>query len=77
MTQWQLPGEDRSIVPMDEIERREMLRAVAWCGGIIVKAAAALKIGKTTLYRKLQRWGCKVQNRTLLAQASALGSERS
>jgi len=76
MIQWQLPSESHCIVPMEEVERREMLRAFALCGGDAIKAAESLKIGKTTMYRKLRAWGYAVRNRSLLAQASALANVR-
>jgi transcriptional regulator of acetoin/glycerol metabolism len=75
MTQWQLPNEFHTVMPMEQIERRAILCAIALCGGNAMKAAEALKIGKTTMYRKLKAWGYAVQNRTLLAQAYALASE--
>ena len=75
MTQWQLPNEFHTVMPMEEIERRAILRAIALCGGNAMKAAEALKISKTTMYRKLRAWGYAVQTRTLLAQAYALASE--
>ena len=75
MTQWQLPNEFHTVMPMEQIERRAILHAIALCGGNAMKAAEALKIGKTTIYRKLRAWGYAVQNLTLLAQASALAIE--
>jgi hypothetical protein len=56
------------IVPMDEIEKREVVRPVTLRGGDVIKAAEALKIGKTTVYRKLKRWGYSVENRLLTHQ---------
>ena len=72
MTHWQQQIEDTSISRMEEIERREVLRAVALCHGNLIKAAKALGIGKTTIHRRLKCWGYTVQNRTLMAQAAAL-----
>lgn len=69
MVQWQLSNDSHCIVPMEQMERREILRAVALCDGDAIKAAEALKIGKTTMYRKLKAWGYEVR---LLAQASVL-----
>lgn len=75
MIQWQPQNESRSILTMEAIERREVLRAVTLCGGNLIKAAKALGIGKTTIHRKLRAWGYTVQNRTLMAQASALATD--
>ncbi len=65
-------GASVEIVQLEEVEKREMTRAIALCDGDVVKAAKALKVGKTTLYRKLRRWGYACQNRVLVHQASAL-----
>jgi len=60
------------IVPMEEIEKREVFRAIRLCDGDVVKAAEALRMGRTTVYKKLQQWGYSVENRLLANQASAL-----
>ena len=72
MVQWQVPSENQGMLPMDEIEKREVLRIVALCEGNISKAAKRLKMGKTTIYRRLKQWGYSVKNRMLIQQASAL-----
>jgi len=68
------PAHDGSaeIVPMEEIEKQEVYRAIRLCDGDVIKAAEALKMGRTTVYRKLQQWGYSVENRLLANQASAL-----
>lgn len=71
MIRWQSTGDDR-IQPMEEIEKREVLRAVMNCHGDAIRAAKALKIGKTTMYRKLKQWGYILEEQLLLAQASVL-----
>ena len=75
MIQWQLPNQSHRILPMEEIERREVLRAVALSSANVIKAAEALKIGRTTIYRKLRQWGYTIPNRGLLAQAAALAGK--
>ena len=60
------------IVPMEEMEKREVVRAITLCGGDVIKAAKALRMGRTTVYRKLQQWGYWVDNRILTHQASVL-----
>lgn len=55
---------------LQDVERDVILRAIRVCDGDMVKAAAALGIGKTTIYRKLRQWGYTAR---LLSQASALG----
>jgi len=47
------------VVPLADIERQAILRAVAAADGDKVKAARMLGIGKTTLYRKLKEYGVK------------------
>jgi transcriptional regulator of acetoin/glycerol metabolism len=76
MIQWQTAADNQGILPMEEIEKREVLRAVVMCEGSIVKAAKLLKMGKTTLYRKLMQWGYSVQNRMLIEQAPALSGTK-
>jgi transcriptional regulator of acetoin/glycerol metabolism len=44
------------IVPLAELERREIIRALAYTRGDRVAAAALLGIGRTTLYRKLREY---------------------
>lgn len=53
------PGSDDNdpILPLAEIERREILRALQHTRGDRTSAAALLQIGRTTLYRKLKEYG--------------------
>jgi DNA-binding NtrC family response regulator len=44
------------IIPLMEMERREILRALEFTKGDRVMAAALLGIGRTTLYRKLKEY---------------------
>ncbi len=46
-----------SIRPLEECERELVLRAVELCRGNLSEAARRLGIGRTTLYRKLERYG--------------------
>jgi hypothetical protein len=75
MVQWNISSENQSALPMEEIEKREVLRVLAMCEGRIPKAAKLLKMGKTTIYRKLTHWGYSVQNRTA-EQASSSRKRR-
>jgi two-component system response regulator HydG len=43
-------------VPLAELERRAIFRAIAEAGGDKLMAARMLGIGKTTLYRKLKEY---------------------
>jgi len=60
------------IVPIEEVEQREVIRAITICGGDVTKAARALKVGKTTIYTKLRQWGHSMENRLSIHQASGL-----
>ncbi|MGH9748030.1 MAG: sigma-54-dependent transcriptional regulator [Candidatus Acidiferrales bacterium] len=51
-----LPQNDE-LLPLDEMERRAILRALRESGGDKLAAARLLGIGKTTLYRKLKQYG--------------------
>ncbi|MFZ3214862.1 MAG: sigma-54 dependent transcriptional regulator [Candidatus Acidiferrales bacterium] len=50
-----LPQNDE-VMPLDELERRAILRALRESGGDKLAAARLLGIGKTTLYRKLKQY---------------------
>jgi DNA-binding NtrC family response regulator len=68
MADWQAPPNPQSttsirihfteIPRLDDVERDVVLHAIRLCGGVVTKAAVALDIGKTTIYRKLRVWGC-------------------
>ena len=53
MVQWNVVSDNKSMLTMEQIEKREVLRVLAMCDGNIGKAANVLKMGKTTIYRKL------------------------
>jgi len=55
-----MPQNDE-IVPLDELERRAIMRALHESGGDKLAAARLLGIGKTTLYRKLKQYGSQAQ----------------
>jgi two-component system response regulator HydG len=55
-----LPQNDE-LLPLDELERRAILRALREAGGDKLAAARMLGIGKTTLYRKLKQYDSQVQ----------------
>ncbi|MGA8767734.1 MAG: sigma-54 dependent transcriptional regulator [Candidatus Acidiferrales bacterium] len=50
-----MPQSDE-LLPLDELERRAILRALRESGGDKLAAARLLGIGKTTLYRKLKQY---------------------
>jgi len=47
---------DDELVPLEELERRTILRAMRESNGDKLVAARVLGIGKTTLYRKLKMY---------------------
>ena len=51
-----LAPQSDELVPLQEMERRVILRAVKECHGDKLQAARILGIGKTTLYRKLKEY---------------------
>jgi two-component system response regulator HydG len=55
-----LPPNDE-LLPLDELERRAILRALREAGGDKLAAARMLGIGKTTLYRKLKQYDAQSQ----------------
>ena len=50
------PVPTNEVLPMEELERRAIFRAIREAGGDKLAAARMLKIGKTTLYRKLREY---------------------
>ncbi len=50
------PASSRDIHSLAEVEKQAIERAVEICGGNIPKAAAALGVAPSTLYRKRQAW---------------------
>ena len=50
-------GFEVEIVPLEEMERRAIMQALFQVGGDKSEAARRLGIGKSTLYRKLKRYG--------------------
>ena len=57
-----LPQADE-IIPLEELERRAILRALSEASGDKLAAARLLGIGKTTLYRKLKQYGAQSPQR--------------
>jgi DNA-binding NtrC family response regulator len=55
-----LPQNDE-LLPLEELERRAILRALREAGGDKLAAARMLGIGKTTLYRKLKQYDAQTQ----------------
>jgi DNA-binding NtrC family response regulator len=49
-------GAPDAVIPIEEMERQAILRALAASGGDKLRAARLLRIGKTTLYRKLRKY---------------------
>ena len=48
------PTDATVILPLDEVERRAIVHALKVTGGNISEAARALRIGRNTLYRKME-----------------------
>lgn len=54
---WDITDEDP--ISLDHYEKKVLLRALHSCNGDKLKAAKLLKVGKSTLYRKLKRFDIK------------------
>jgi len=50
------PVNELSIRPLHDVEREYIERSIAGCGGSIPRAAEALALSPSTLYRKIQQW---------------------
>ena len=49
------------ILPIKEIEKRAIQRALSICRGNVSQAARRLQIGQATLYRKLKKYDLSSQ----------------
>jgi transcriptional regulator of acetoin/glycerol metabolism len=56
-------GAEGVILPMQEVERRAIERALSICRGNVSQAARRLQIGQATLYRKIKKFNL-VPNRS-------------
>jgi len=72
MIAWRSASNGQQIAPIEEVEQREIIRALTLCDGDVAKAARALKMGKTTIYAKLRRWGYSMEDRLSIHQTSGL-----
>jgi DNA-binding NtrC family response regulator len=50
------PADEGELLPLDVLEKRAIIRALKETGGDKLAAARILRIGKTTLYRKLKEY---------------------
>jgi DNA-binding NtrC family response regulator len=60
--------ERRSAEPLGLVERRTVLKAISEAGGNKPAAARILGIGKTTLYRKLKKYGFNVRQTPIASE---------
>lgn len=51
---------EKDIAPLWEVEKRTIEKAIRACDGNIPKAANALEVSPSTLYRKIQSWNAAV-----------------
>jgi len=51
----------KKVVPFEEIEKRAIVHALRINNGNISKAARELQIGRTTFYRKIQKYGLRMR----------------
>jgi two-component system response regulator AtoC len=65
------PGE---LVPLEEVERRYILRVLEACGWRRMEAARILKLDRKTLYRKLERYGVRPHRNNGTAQTTTTES---
>ena len=51
-----IPGRDDAVEPLWAVEKRAIEAAIRLHGDNVARAAAALEISPSTIYRKLQAW---------------------
>jgi len=49
-------ADEAELIPLEQVERRHVLRVLEAVGGNKARAAAVLRIGRKTLYRKLEQY---------------------
>ncbi|WP_461205007.1 sigma-54-dependent Fis family transcriptional regulator [Clostridium sp. DL1XJH146] len=49
-------GNDNEIIPLDILEKNSIIKAIKFCDGNIIRAAALLNISRSTIYRKLNKY---------------------
>lgn len=54
---YSLPTKTKDIIPLDIVERQTIEEAITISGGSVGRAAKALKVNPSTLYRKIKSWG--------------------
>jgi len=52
---------DQDPIDLEHYEKKALIRALASCGGDKLATAKLLKVGKSTLYRKLKRFGISAE----------------
>ncbi|MFT5052364.1 MAG: DNA-binding NtrC family response regulator [Chlamydiales bacterium] len=52
---------DHDPIDLEHYEKKVLMRALASCGGDKLATAKLLKVGKSTLYRKLKRFGIRAE----------------
>lgn len=57
-----LPSGHRPIFSLEEIESYIIEKVLSLCGGNTSKAARLLRIGRATLYRKIEKLGIELKN---------------
>lgn len=55
---------DGPLIPLLDVERRHVALALQRCRGNLSEAARALGIGRTTLYRKIEKYGLQFKTRS-------------
>lgn len=68
------PAGELLDTPLDEIEKRHILRVLSHHNGNKTRAAKALEIDTKTLYNKLKSYGSSVEVARRRAQANGVGS---
>ena len=72
---WSMPGdlEDRRIQPWIEVERETIVQAAELCRGNLSRMAQVLGIGRTTLWRKIKKYGVFMEDYRNISSQELVG----
>ena len=59
-----MSNEERELLPLERLEEQAILEALKLTGGNVAQMAELLGIGRTTLYKKMQKYGINIEGQS-------------